>query len=68
MRWYKRTKDQGLAISHESLRSVEHKFGALYATAAQQVWEMLPVDLVAGRFVVPDHVPDEEEIRVIWVR
>ncbi|MGL4351544.1 MAG: RNA-directed DNA polymerase [Plesiomonas shigelloides] len=62
-RWYKRTEDRGLAISHESLKSVEQEFGSLY-TASESVGEMLPVDLVTGKFVVPDHIPDEEEIRV----
>jgi hypothetical protein len=62
-RWYKRTEDRGLALSHESLQSVEQEFGSLY-TATESVGEMLPVDLVTGKFVVPDHIPDEEEIRV----
>ena len=61
-RWYKRAEPRGLAISHESLQSVEQEFGALYANVQAQ-GEMLPVDLVEGQFRVPDHVPEEEEIR-----
>ena len=62
-RWYKRADHRGLAISHESLRSVEHEYGSLYAST-QAEGEMLPVELVAGQFQVPDHVPEEAEIRV----
>lgn len=62
-RWYKRSDDRGLAISHESLQSVAHEYGSLYTNPADKVGEMLPVELVAGKFEVPDHVPDEGEIR-----
>ena len=62
--WYKRSDDRGLALSHESLKSVEQEFGSLYARQEQPVGDMLPVDLVHGKFVVPDHIPDAEEIRV----
>ncbi|MGL4350103.1 MAG: hypothetical protein ACRCT2_05945, partial [Plesiomonas shigelloides] len=62
-RWYKRADEKGLKISHESLKSVEHEYGSLY-TRTQAEGEMLPVELVAGQFQVPDHVPDEAEIRV----
>ena len=62
-RWYKRTDDRGLVILHESLQSVEQEYGSLYTNPAQMVGDMLPVELVVGQFTVPDHVPDEEEIR-----
>ena len=42
---------------------VAHEYGSLYTTPGQKVGDMLPVELVRGRFEVPDHVPDEEEIR-----
>ena len=43
---------------------MEQEYGSLYTNPGQSPGEMLPVELVAGQFSVPDHIPDEEEIRV----
>ena len=62
---YKRSADRGLAILHGALWSVEQEYGSLYASSAQKVGDMLPMDIVlSGQFEVPDHILDEEEIRV----
>ena len=42
---------------------MEQEYGSLYTNPAQKVGDMLPVELVVGQFIVPDHVPDEEEIQ-----
>ena len=43
---------------------MEQEYDSLYASSAQVVGDMLPMDIVSGQFEVPNHIPDEEEIRV----
>jgi hypothetical protein len=42
---------------------VKDEYRTLYALPAQPTGEMIPLDKVRGRYTIPDHIPEDGEIR-----
>ena len=63
-RWYKRREGKGTKLSPVAMGLIEQEYGELYAKPPAPTGEMIPLGRVmAQAFHVPDHIPDDYEIR-----